>query len=118
MSVIAVTDKEKGALRPLAEKNGWPCFTVPDGIGGRFSVFSQVGLVFAMLSGIDIRDFLAGARMTEEACRSLSLSENPALQLAVRKYLARENHGVDAEIIMPYGDRSPLARLVVCTASG
>lgn len=104
VSVIAVTDKEKGALRPLAEKNGWPCFTVPDGIGGRFSVFSQVGLVFAMLSGIDILDFLRGARMTEEACRSLSLSENPALQLAVRKYLARENHGVDAEIIMPYGD--------------
>ena len=33
----------------LKKKNGWPCFTVPDGIGGRFSVFSQVGLVFAML---------------------------------------------------------------------
>ena len=42
---MAITDKEKGRIRPLAEKEHFPCFTVPDGIGGRFSVFSQ-GQVF------------------------------------------------------------------------
>ena len=60
---MAITDKEKGRLRPLAEKEHFPCFTVPDGIGGRFSVFSQVGLVFASLAGISIEEFLQGAQM-------------------------------------------------------
>ena len=59
----------------MAEKEHFPCFTVPDGIGGRFSVFSQVGLVFASLAGIPIEEFLQGAQMVEEACRSEDISE-------------------------------------------
>lgn len=55
--LMAITDKEKGRIRPLAEERHFPCFTVPDGIGGRFSIFSQVGLVFASLAGIDIESF-------------------------------------------------------------
>lgn len=102
--VLAITDKEKGKLRPLAEKKHWECFTVPDGIGGRFSVFSQVGLVFAKLAHISIEDFLAGARMVEEACQSEDMEANPALHLAALKYIAKKEYGIDAEIIMPYGD--------------
>lgn len=45
VQLMAITDKEKGRIRPLAEREHIPCFTVPDGIGGRFSIFSQVGLV-------------------------------------------------------------------------
>ena len=68
--LMAITDKEKGRIRPVAENEHFPCFTVPDGIGGRFSIFSQVGLVFASLAGIDIESFLKGAQMVEEACQS------------------------------------------------
>lgn len=103
--IMAITDKEKGRIRPLAEKEHFPCFTVPDGIGGRFSVFSQVGLVFASLVGIPIEDFLNGAKMVEEACRSEDWQKNPALLLAALKFIAMKEYGITAEVVMPYGDK-------------
>lgn len=105
IQLMAITDKEKGRIRPLAEKEHFPCFTVPDGIGGRFSVFSQVGLVFASLVGIPIIDFLDGAKMVEEACRSEDWQENPALLLAALKFIAMKEYGITAEVVMPYGDK-------------
>ena len=104
ISLLAITDKEKGTLRQYAREHHLPCFTVPDGIGGRFSELSQVGLVFARLIGMDIEDLLAGARMVEEACQSETAEENPALFLASLKYAASRKYGMAAEIIMPYGD--------------
>lgn len=103
--LMAITDKEKGRIRPLSEKEHFPCFTVPDGIGGRFSVFSQVGLVFASLAGIPIEEFLQGAQMVEEACRAEDISENPALMLAALKFIAMKEYGITAEVVMPYGDK-------------
>lgn len=103
--LMAITDKEKGRIRPMAEKEHFPCFTVPDGIGGRFSVFSQVGLVFASLVGIPIEEFLNGAQMVEESCRSEDISENPALMLAALKFIAMKEYGITAEVVMPYGDK-------------
>lgn len=100
---MAVTDKEKGWLRADARAQHMPCFTVPDGIGGRFSVFSQVGLVFAALLGIPVREFLSGARAVEEACRDRDPKKNPALLLAVLKYIATCEYGITAEVTMPYG---------------
>ena len=105
IQLMAITDKEKGRIRPLAEERHFPCFTVPDGIGGRFSIFSQVGLVFASLAGIDIENFLKGAQMVEEACQSEDMKENPALLLAALKYIATKEYGITAEVIMPYGDK-------------
>lgn len=103
--LMAITDKEKGRIRSLSEKEHFPCFTVPDGIGGRFSVFSQVGLVFASLAGIPIEEFLQGTQMVEEACQSEDISENPALMLAVLKFIAMKEYGITAEVVMPYGDK-------------
>lgn len=103
--LMAITDKEKGRIRPVAEKEHFPCFTVPNGIGGRFSIFSQVGLVFASLAGIPIEEFLQGAQMVEEACRSEDISENPALMLAALKFIAMKEYGMTAEVVMPYGDK-------------
>ena len=105
IQIMAITDKEKGRIRPLAEKEHFPCFTVPDGIGGRFSVFSQVGLVFANLVGIPIGEFLQGAQMVEKSCRSEDISENPALMLAALKFIAMKEYGITAEVVMPYGDK-------------
>ena len=105
LTIVGVTDREKGVLRAYANEHHLPCFTVPDGIGGRFSELSQVGLVFAKLIGIDIRELLRGAKMVEEACQSENYKENPALLLASLKYIALKKYGIAAEIIMPYGDR-------------
>ena len=102
LTIVGVTDREKGVLRAYANEHHLPCFTVPDGIGGRFSELSQVGLVFAKLIGIDIRELLRGAKMVEEACQSENYKENPALLLAALKYIALKKYGIAAEIIMPY----------------
>ena len=59
--IIVTTDRTKGALRKIANDEGYASFEVPDGVGGRFSVLSPVGLLPAALLGIDIRGLLAGA---------------------------------------------------------
>ncbi len=109
ISVVAVTDPAEGAnatlLKKLARENAWTTFAVPDGIGGRFSVFSEVGLVTAACVGFDIDAFLAGARAMDEACRQADPWTNPALLSAVLKYLAAANHGRNIEVFMPYADR-------------
>ncbi|WP_425058522.1 Glucose-6-phosphate isomerase [Sporomusa carbonis] len=106
--VVAVTDPAAGAnetlLHKLAAQEGWPMFSVPDGVGGRFSVFSEVGLVTAACIGFDIDAFLAGARAMDEACQTDDVWRNPAMLNAALKYLAAENYGRDIEVFMPYAD--------------
>ena len=108
VTVVAVTDPAEGpqetVLHRLARTHGWPMFAVPDGVGGRFSIFSEVGLVTAACIGFDIDDFLAGARAMDEACRPSDIYRNPALLNAVLKYLAAANHGRQLEVFMPYAD--------------
>ena len=102
---IAITDAKKGKLLEDCREKEWTHFAVPEGIGGRFSVFSQVGVVFAALLGLDTEAFLRGAARTEEACRSEDWQTNPALALAAMKYIATVRYGVTAEITMPYSSR-------------
>lgn len=108
LEVVAVTDPAEGdkatLLGRLAREQGWPTFSVPDGIGGRFSVFSEVGLITAACIGFDIDAFLAGARSMDEACKTEDIWRNPAMLNATLKYLAAEKYGRDIEIFMPYGD--------------
>lgn len=108
VDVVAVTDPATGEkatlLKRLADEQGWPTFSVPDGVGGRFSIFSEVGLVTAACIGLDIEAFLAGARNMDEACRTADLWNNPALLNSVLKFLASEKHGRDIEVFMPYAD--------------
>jgi glucose-6-phosphate isomerase len=106
--VVAVTDPAEGEratlLKRLAAKEGWRTFSVPDGVGGRFSIFCEVGLVTAACIGFDIEAFLAGARAMDEACLTNTVRDNPAMLNAALKYLAAEKHGRDIEVFMPYGD--------------
>ena len=108
VEVVAVTDPADGAaetvLHRLARTQGWPMFSVPDGVGGRYSIFAEVGLVTAACIGFDIDEFLAGARSMDEACRSHDVYKNPALLNAVLKFLAAANHGRNIEVFMPYAD--------------
>ncbi|VBB09415.1 phosphoglucose isomerase (pgi) [Lucifera butyrica] len=108
VEVVAVTDPATGEkatlLKKLATEQGWPTFRVPDGVGGRFSIFSEVGLVTAACIGMDIEAFLAGARAMDEVCRTGDIWQNPAMLNAVLKYVAAETYGRDIEVFMPYGD--------------
>lgn len=108
VQVVAVTDPAEGAdetlLHKLASEQGWLMFSVPDGVGGRFSIFSDVGLVTAACIGFDMDAFLAGARAMDEACKQEDIWRNPAMLNAALKYLAAEKYGQDIEVFMPYAD--------------
>ncbi|MFH1093929.1 MAG: glucose-6-phosphate isomerase [Candidatus Omnitrophota bacterium] len=80
--IIATTDARTGALRKLAENEGYKTFVIPDDVGGRFSVLTPVGLLPIAVAGINIRELLKGARDFEKKCNMLSLDENPAYKYA------------------------------------
>lgn len=108
VEVVAVTDPAEGEkatlLKKLAHEQGWPTFSVPDGVGGRFSIFCEVGLVTAACVGMDIDGFLAGARDMDLACQTPDIYENPAMLNATLKFIAAEKYGRDTEVFMPYAD--------------
>lgn len=103
MEVTVVTDfrEDISPLFKLAKENNWRCFDIKEGIGGRFCVFSEPGLLTAVAVGMDIDAFLRGAQDMEMACKSSDLEKNPALLNASLKYIAAQK-GVDIEIFMPY----------------
>lgn len=86
--VIAITDEKKGALRSMAETNGYETFVIPDNVGGRFSVLTPVGLLPVAVAGFSIKDLVKGARTMEEMTRkNMKASTNPALQYAAARNL-------------------------------
>ena len=65
--IVAITDKARGALRTLADQEGYRTFVIPDDVGGRFSVLTPVGLLPIAVAGVNIRDFVKGAADMEKA---------------------------------------------------
>lgn len=106
VDVTVVTElSESSLLYRMAEKQGWEKLEIPVGIGGRFCVLSNPGLLMGAVLGYDIRSLLAGAREMAERCLKGSLEENPALLNAALKYLAAEKLGAPIEVFMGYGDK-------------
>ncbi|MFC1794696.1 glucose-6-phosphate isomerase [Planctomycetota bacterium] len=99
--VIATTDAKGGTLRSIASDANLRTLEVPDGVGGRFSVLSAVGLFSAAMCGIDIDSLLAGARDMDERVSSEDFLENPAAINAAINYHFY-NHGKRNSVIMPY----------------
>jgi glucose-6-phosphate isomerase len=79
--IYVTTDREKGALRAMADREGYESFSVPDNIGGRYSVLTAVGLLPMAAAGIDIEAVLAGAAGEMDRLR-LRAMDNPAWQYA------------------------------------
>lgn len=107
VEVVAVTDpnmEKKTLLKQLAVDKGWKQFAVPDGVGGRFTVFCEVGLSTAAVIGMDIEKFLQGAQDMDKACQNDDIWQNPAMLNAALKFIASEKHGRNIEVMMPYGD--------------
>jgi len=102
--IVATTDRSKGALRTIAGDEGWTTFEVPDGVGGRFSVLTPVGLLPAALLGIDIRGLLAGAEAMDARLSSAELMENPASLGAVLHHSAYAA-GRPISVMFAYADQ-------------
>ena len=75
--IYATTDKARGALKSLADAEGWETFVVPDGVGGRYSVLTAVGLLPIAVAGVDITELMGGAAKMMKVCETASY-ENPA----------------------------------------
>ncbi|WP_373701376.1 glucose-6-phosphate isomerase [Porphyromonas loveana] len=97
--IVAVTDAAKGALRRLADEEGYKTFVIPDNVGGRFSVLTPVGLLPIAVAGFNIRELVRGAAdMEAMTAANVVFADNPALQYAaVRNALYR--HGKKIEIL-------------------
>ena len=94
--IVCTTDKARGALKSLADAEGYECFVVPDNVGGRYSVLTPVGLIPIAAAGIDIDKLMQGAAKQAETCLKDDPSENPALvYAAVRQALYRQGKKVE-----------------------
>ncbi|MEG1991270.1 MAG: glucose-6-phosphate isomerase, partial [Christensenella sp.] len=102
-NIVLTTDKESGIMKKISNKYGFKTFTVPDGVGGRFSVLCPVGLLSAAVLNIDIDALMAGAAEMDAACVQDDLWENPAYMYALL-YCAAMNNGVNISVMMPYAD--------------
>ncbi len=99
--IYATTDKERGALKTLANEEGYESFVIPDDVGGRFSVLTAVGLLPIAVSGLDIEKMMAGAADARKAFSSADLKGNAAYQYAaVRNVLY--NKGKTIELMVNY----------------
>lgn len=100
--IVAITDKEKGALRQLATQEGYKTFVIPDDVGGRFSVLTPVGLIPIAIAGFDIKALVKGAQdMEAQTGPDTPFEDNLAAQYAAARN-ALYNDGKITEIMVNY----------------
>jgi glucose-6-phosphate isomerase len=99
--IIATTDPKEGTLRKTADELGLVSLQVPDGVGGRFSVLSAVGLLSAAVCGVDIEQLLAGAAEMDKKVSQLTFYQNPAAVNAAINW-HYYNRGKRISVMMPY----------------
>lgn len=99
--IYITTDKQRGALKKLADDEGYDCFVIPDDIGGRYSVLTAVGLLPIAVSGANMDALMQGARDARERYMVMDLSDNPCYQYAaIRNALYRK--GKTVELLVSY----------------
>ena len=93
--IYATTDKARGALKSLADAEGWETFVVPDDIGGRYSVLTAVGLLPIAVTGVDVEALMEGAAEMMNVCADGSY-DSPAWQYAALRYeLYRAGYAIE-----------------------
>lgn len=103
-NIVAITDPEKGTMRKICDDAGYTTLPVPEGVGGRFSALSPVGLFSAAMCGIDIDALLEGAASMDEPCSKSGLGENPAAMLAYLLVELGASKGKVNHVLMPYAN--------------
>ena len=99
--ILVTTDKEKGALKELADEEGYETFVVPDNIGGRYSVLTAVGLLPIAVAGINIDELMQGAKYAQDKYADSNLKYNECYQYAVIRNLLYKTKK-DIEILVNY----------------
>lgn len=99
--ILATTDPAGGTLREIATKEGYRTLEVPEGVGGRFTVLSAVGLFSAGMCGIDTDALLEGAAAMDKRLKEPDVLKNPAALIAAISYLL-DRKGKHISVMMPY----------------
>ena len=99
--IYATTDKSKGALKQVADNEGYETFVIPNDVGGRYSIFTPVGLLPIAVAGIDTDKLLEGAYAGLEEYANTNISENPCYQYAAIRNILY-NKGKDIEVLVNY----------------
>ncbi|MDP6561816.1 MAG: hypothetical protein QF793_02725 [Candidatus Peribacteraceae bacterium] len=102
---IGVTDPKEGNLRSFCLENGIRMVPIPSGVGGRYSIFTPVGLLPVALLGGDVDQFVKGAKDIDESCSNVIPDENPAAMLAAAQFLLDTKRDYKVRVIMPYSQR-------------
>lgn len=102
--IIAITDPEHGTMRSICDQAGISTLPVPEGVGGRFSVLSPVGLFSAAMCGIDIEALLSGAQAMDQRCSNKNIAQNPAAMLALLLVELGSRKGKPNHVLMPYAN--------------
>jgi glucose-6-phosphate isomerase len=103
-NIVAVTDPRQGTMRKICDAEGFTTLPVPDGVGGRFSVLSPVGLFSAAMCGIDINALLDGAASMDPLCSRGELLKNPAALITFLLVELGLTKGKNNHVMMPYSN--------------
>ena len=103
--IVSTTDRNAGILRQISNEEGYKTFAIPDDVGGRFSVFSAVGLLPFALVGIDIEALMQGVKDMDLALKNTDVNNNIAAQNALIHYLMDTQKGKNMSVMMPYSSR-------------
>lgn len=103
-NIVAITDPTRGTMRQICDAEKFTTLPVPDGVGGRFSALSPVGLFSAALCGIDIDQLLLGAADMNACCERPDVLRNPAALLAFLLIELAERKGKPNHVMMPYAN--------------
>ena len=103
--IVSTTDRNAGILRQISNEEGYKTFAIPDDVGGRFSVFSAVGLLPFALVGIDIEALMQGVKDMDLALKNTDVNNNIAAQNALIHYLLDTQKGKNMSVMMPYSSR-------------
>ena len=104
-NIVATTDKNTGVLKQIADQEGYKTFIIPNDVGGRFSVFSAVGLLPFALLGLDIDEIINGVKDMDLILKNTDINENIAAQNALIHYLLDTQKGKNITVMMPYSQR-------------
>lgn len=101
-AIVCVTDKEKGALKTLATKEGYETYVLPDDVGGRYSVLTAVGLFPIACANIDIDDLMAGALEAMKKYDIANILENDAYKYALERFYLYSKCDYKVEMLCSY----------------
>lgn len=99
--IFVTTDKAKGVLKQLSEKEGYETFVIPDDIGGRFSIFTPVGMLPMAVAGLEIDKIIEGAEEARKEYMNNNAQENPCYQYAIIRNILY-NRGKNIEVLVNY----------------